>query len=170
MTRRALAVFALAATGFAGCYDKPKPAVDEHILSFDTASVHLASRRDTVRLSLELARDSAHRTMGLMERRHLAENAGMLFLYDSTQGKDAAFWMYRTRIPLDIAFIDSTGVIRAVLGMAPCTAILIDGCPSYPPGVPYRYALEMNAGFFGRHGLGVGDELVVRELPTGRVR
>jgi uncharacterized protein len=140
------------------------------VMAFDTATVRLATRRDTLRLSLELARDTAQRTMGLMERRHLAENAGMLFVYDSTQGADAAFWMYRTRIPLDIAYLDSTGVIRSILGMVPCSATLIQGCPSYPPGVPYRYALEMNAGFFARKSIVAGDRLVVGDVPSARRR
>jgi uncharacterized membrane protein (UPF0127 family) len=152
------------------CGEKSAPATDEHVLSFDTATVRLASRRDTLRLSLELARDSAQRTMGLMERQKLAENAGMLFVYDSTQGADAAFWMYRTRIPLDIAFLDSAGVIRTILAMAPCTATLIQGCPSYPPGATYRYALEMNAGFFARKGIVAGDRLVVGDVPSPRNR
>jgi uncharacterized protein len=168
MTRRVL--LALLTLVVVACRDKPEPPADEHILSFDTASVRLATRRDTIRVSLELARDSAQRTMGLMERTHLAETAGMLFLYDSTQGTDAAFWMYRTRIPLDIAYIDSAGVIRAILGMVPCTAVLIDGCPGYPPGVPYRYALEMNAGFFQRHGVGVGDAVLVGDVPKASAR
>jgi hypothetical protein len=160
------------ATIAVACGEKPASTADdsEHILSFDTATVRLASRRDTVRLTLELARSRAQQTLGLMERRRLAETAGMLFVYDSTQGKDAAFWMYRTRIPLDIAFIDSAGVIRAILAMVPCTATLIEGCPSYPPNVPYRYALEMNAGFFTRHGIALGDTLLVGDIAPGRGR
>jgi uncharacterized protein len=146
------------------CGGESKPPADERILAFDTATVRLASPRDTMRLSVELARSQAQHTMGLMERRQLAPMAGMLFLYDSTQPKDAGFWMYRTRIPLDIAFIDSAGVIRAILAMSPCTATLIDGCPSYAPNVPYRFALEMNAGFFSRHGMGVGDAVLVGEV------
>jgi len=161
---------ALAAVVVIGCREESKPAADEHIMSFDTATVRLASRRDTTRLSIELARGTAQHTMGLMERRQLAETAGMLFLYDSTQAPDAGFWMYRTRIPLDIAFIDSAGVIRAILPMVPCTATLIEGCPSYPPNVPYRYALEMNTGFFARHGIAVGDALLVGDVAPARGR
>ena len=151
----------------AACADKSASTGDDttHIMAFDTAQVRLAGRRDTIRLSLELARSPAQKTMGLMERRALAENAGMLFVYDSAQAKDAGFWMYRTRIPLDIAYLDSTGAVRVILAMVPCTATLIDGCPSYPPNVPYRYALEMNAGFFARHGIGAGDVLLVGDLP-----
>jgi uncharacterized membrane protein (UPF0127 family) len=170
MTRLLNAVLVLIAIVVTACGEESKPPADEHVLSFDTASVRLASRRDTVRLSVELARSRAQQTMGLMERRQLAETAGMLFVYDSTQPPDAGFWMYRTRIPLDIAFIDSAGVVRAILRMVPCTATLIEGCPSYPPNVPYRYALEMNAGFFARHGISVGDALEVGDVPPPRGR
>jgi len=103
--------------------------------------------------------------MGLMERRRLADSAGMLFVYDSTQPPDAGFWMYRTRIPLDIAFLDSAGVIRAIRSMTPCPATVAQGCPTYTPDVPYRYALEVNAGFFARHGIAVGHSL---QLPARR--
>jgi uncharacterized protein len=160
-------VLALVVPVAIACSGESAPVANDHVLSFDTATVRLGTRRDTMRLSVELARSQAQHTMGLMERRQLAAMAGMLFVYDSTQAKDAGFWMYRTHIPLDIAFIDSTGVIRAILAMPPCTATLIDGCPSYAPNVPYRYALEMNAGFFARHGVGVGDALLVGEIKRG---
>ena len=170
MTRLRQATLVAMAAAVVGCGEKPEPATDEHVMAFDTATVRLASQHDTMRLALELARDSAQKVMGLMERRQLGENAGMLFLYDSTQGKDAAFWMYRTRIPLDIAFLDSTGVVRAIVGMVPCTATLIEGCPSYPPNVPYRFALEMNAGFFAGHRIVAGDRLIVGDVPAARGR
>jgi uncharacterized membrane protein (UPF0127 family) len=169
MTRKLGALVAIAAV-IAACGGGSSSSADDtsHVMAFDTAPVRMATRRDTLRLSLELARRPEQRTMGLMERRQLAENAGMLFLYDSTQSKDAAFWMYRTRIPLDIAFLDSSGVVRSIVAMVPCTATLAQGCPSYPPNVPYRYALEMNAGFFAQHQVGVGDVLLVRDIPAAR--
>jgi uncharacterized membrane protein (UPF0127 family) len=158
-----VALFAIA------CSDKGSGTEDTtRVMNFDTSSVRLVTKRDTLHLSVELARNEAQRTMGLMERRHLNDNAGMLFTYDSTQPPNAGYWMYRTRIPLDIAFMDSTGVVRAILGMVPCTATLIEGCPSYPPNVPYRYALEMNAGFFAQHGVAVGDVVLVRDVPAAR--
>ena len=66
---------------------------------------------------------------------------------------------------LDIAFLDSTGVIRAARSMTPCPTTIAQGCPSYTPDVPYRYALEVNAGFFARHALAVGHALVLRDVP-----
>lgn len=134
-------------------------------MSFDTARVRLAGLRDTVPLVLELAVSDEQKTMGLMERRSLDYNAGMLFIYDSTQPPEAGFWMYRTRIPLDIAFLDSAGVIRVVRSMTPCPSTVAQGCPTYTPGLPYRYALEANAGFFARHDIAVGHSLLLEDVP-----
>ena len=147
------------------CSEKPADSADERILPFDSADVRIASDRDTVIVRAELALSSEQKTLGLMERRRLSENAGMLFVYDSMQPADAGFWMYRTRIPLDIAFIDSAGVIRAILAMLPCETTIPQGCATYPPNVPYRYALEVNAGFFQTHGIAVGDTLLLTDLP-----
>jgi uncharacterized protein len=130
---------------------------DEHVIAFDSATMSLVSARDSVRLTVELAVTPEQKTMGLMERRQLAENAGMLFVYDSTQPPDAGFWMFRTRIPLDIAFLDSVGIVRATRAMVPCETVLAEGCPTYSPDVPYRYALEVNSGYFQRHGITVGS-------------
>jgi uncharacterized membrane protein (UPF0127 family) len=135
-------------------------------MSFDTARVRLARLRDTIPLVLKLAVSDEQKTMGLMERRRLDDNAGMLFVYDSTQPPDAGFWMYRTRIPLDIAFLDSAGVIRSVRLMTPCPTTAAQGCPTYTPDVPYRYALEVNAGFFARHGITVGHSLLLHDVPA----
>ena len=160
-------VWLLLATVLFGCTSEP-PADDDaydNVMSFDTAHVRLASQRDTMRLTVQLAVSDAQKSMGLMERKHLADTAGMLFVYDSTQPPDAGFWMYRTRIPLDIAFLDSTGVIRAVRSMTPCPATIAQGCPSYTPDVSYRYALEVNAGFFARRGITVGHSVVLRDVP-----
>ena len=103
-----------------------------------------------------------------MERRSLADSAGMLFLYDTTQPQDAAFWMFRTRIPLDIAYIDSTGVIRNIVAMEPCTAVLMKGCPTYPAGVPFRAALEVNKGYFQRHGVALGDRVALEDTAAAK--
>ncbi len=129
------------------------------ILYFDTARVRLTTRSDTLHLLVELAASGEQRTLGLMERRTLPDSAGMLFLFSETQPAADAFWMYRTRIPLDIAFIDSVGTIRTIHRMEPCTTVLADGCPTYPAEAPFRAALEVNAGYFGRHGVRPGDRL-----------
>jgi uncharacterized protein len=96
-----------------------------------------------------------------MERRTLAENAGMLFLYPTVQPESSAFWMFRTRIPLDIAFVDDSGVIRSIRAMEPCTSDLAQACQSYPAGASYRAALEVNRGYFDRKRIRLGDRVVL---------
>lgn len=140
-----------------------RPAV-----AYDTATIRVIGDNGALDLRVELALTDAQKTNGLMERRQLDELAGMLFVYDSTQPPDAGFWMFRTRIPLDIAYLDSAGVVRAIHRMVPCESTLPQGCPTYAPGVEYRYALEVNAGFFAKHGVGVGDSVEVRAVAEGR--
>ncbi|HEU4995254.1 MAG TPA: DUF192 domain-containing protein [Gemmatimonadaceae bacterium] len=133
------------------------------VVRFDSASVRVVTPRGITRLRVEIAQSPEQRTMGLMERTSLPDSAGMLFLYDRDEPASAGFWMYRTRIPLDIAFMDSTGRVLVVRQMVPCGATLARGCPSYDPGVPYRAALEVKAGVLARNGIAPGARL---ELPV----
>ncbi len=144
------------------------PADDPPVLSFAAARIRLIAGADTVTLLAELAETPDQRTLGLMERHHLADTAGMLFVYPAQQPATGAFWMFRTRIPLDIAFVDSLGIVRSIQHMVPCETELVQGCPAYPPGVPYRAALEVNAGYLARHKLDVGSQVVLADT-TRRV-
>lgn len=159
---------ALLGMGACGGESKDDSADYAHILAFDTATVRLGSARDTTRVVAELAESEEQRTMGLMERRSLSPNAGMLFLYSTTQPDGSAFWMFRTRIPLDIAFVDSAGTIRSIETMQPCPSTLAEGCPGYPARAPFRSALEVNAGYFGQHGIRVGDHLFLQDTVNRR--
>lgn len=108
-------------------------------------------------LEVELASTPTERSRGLMERDQLAEQSGMLFLYERLQSARNGFWMYRTRIPLDIAFIDEAGRIAEIHRMEPCTASRPGECPVTRPAEPYRAALEVNAGAFEALGISAGD-------------
>jgi len=105
-----------------------------------------------VTLKVELASTPEAWQRGLMFRESLPENQGMLFVFPQATG--SAFWMKNTKIPLSIAFADQNGVILRILDMDPCEK---DPCPSYYPGVAYRQALEVNQGWFDRHGVKEGD-------------
>jgi uncharacterized membrane protein (UPF0127 family) len=108
--------------------------------------------------AVEIADSREERIFGLMGRRELGPDDGMLFVFEAAQS--TGFWMKNTLIPLSIAYMKRTGErpgpvrIVAIKEMTPCEA---DPCPSYRPGTAYDMALEMNAGWFGRHGLDVGD-------------
>lgn len=105
-----------------------------------------------VEVRVEVADDPEERASGLMNRTSLANDAGMVFLFD--RPTNGGFWMKDTLIPLSIAFWDERGRIVAILDMEPCRE---DPCPVYEPGATYVGALEVNQGFFDRQGVDLGD-------------
>ena len=121
-----------------------------------TATITLIDRDGRrAELTVEVARSAAERSRGLMFREELAEERGMLFVYQ--RETRAGFWMKNTTIPLSIAFIASDGTILETQDMEPLSKTL------HRPAQVYRYALEVNKGAFGRHGLGPGDRV---EIPA----
>jgi uncharacterized membrane protein (UPF0127 family) len=107
----------------------------------------------TVRL--EIAATPAARARGLMGRTEVPEGTGMVFLYPEDVAK--AYWMKNTLVPLSIAFVAADGRVVSVSEMTPCRA---DPCPSYVPAGPYRYAVELAAGYFAAAGVGPGAKVV----------
>jgi hypothetical protein len=107
-------------------------------------------------LTVELATTPAARGSGLMGREELAEDRGMLFAFPADT--ETGFWMKDTSIPLSIAFIAADGTILDVQDMEPLSTEL------HRSPEPYRYALEVNQGWFGRNGFGAGDRV---EVPEG---
>ena len=99
----------------------------------------------------EVAADMSSRSQGLMHRKSLAPNAGMLFVFD-----DAAphcMWMKNTYIPLSVAFIDAQGVIINIADMTPHSE------QSHCATRPAVYALEMTQGWFAQRGIKPGAKL-----------
>jgi len=107
------------------------------------------------RLTVEVASTRAHRGRGLMFRESLPEDRGMLFIFPEERMLE--FWMRNTSIPLSIAFAEASGRIVRIADMQPFSDA---GASS---GAPARYALEVNAGWFARHGVQTGDE--IQDLP-----
>lgn len=129
-------------------------------VAFDTAEVWVVEGADSARLLVELATSEQQRQFGLSRRPSLDPESGMLFLFDEPRAATDGFWMWQTRISLDIAFLDSAGVVQAVLQMEPCTATYANGCTPYEPGVAYASALEANVGWFEAKGFGVGSRVL----------
>ena len=100
-------------------------------------------------VSVEVAKTPEEQQKGLMNRKHLGRDEGMLFIFDSEAYH--GFWMKNTLIPLSIAFIDRNGKIVAITDMKPLTL------DSHDPPQPILYALEMNRGWFSSHDIKVGD-------------
>ena len=100
---------------------------------------------------VEVAKTPEERAQGLMGRKHLNKDEGMVFIFETedTHG----FWMKNTLLPLSIAFIDRSGQIVTITDMKPLTL------ESHAPSKPILYALEMKKGWFSANGIKVGDRV-----------
>jgi len=99
----------------------------------------------------EVAADMSTRSRGLMFRKSLAPNAGMVFVFD--EASQHCMWMKNTLIPLSVAFLDDNGTIINIENMAPQTE------DTHCAARPARYALEMDRGWFTARGIKPGTKL-----------
>ena len=111
-----------------------------------------------VELNVEIADTPDEQQVGLMNRKELAANAGMVFVHNTPV--ESNFWMKNTLIPLSLAVWEEGGKIAAILDMEPCEA---DPCQIYTPGVPWVGAVEVNQGFFDEQGVKVGDQVRLQD-------
>jgi uncharacterized membrane protein (UPF0127 family) len=102
-------------------------------------------------LRAEVAASEEEKRTGLMFRRNLGENSGMLFVYER-EGR-WAMWMKNTYLPLSVAFIDRDGRIINIEDMLPLTE------DAHQAAGPAKYALEVNQGWFANRGIGKGDRI-----------
>jgi uncharacterized membrane protein (UPF0127 family) len=103
------------------------------------------------KLFIELADTPSKREYGLMNRKYLPKNQGMLFKFPNPTL--ASFWMKNTYIPLDIAFLDDHGSVLQIESMSPLNTKAIYSNRSC------RYALEVNKGWFAENGITVGSRV-----------
>ena len=101
---------------------------------------------------VDIAEKPEEQRRGLMDRTELPEDVGMLFWLGTRE--DHAFWMKRTKIPLDLVFIDRDRVV-GVLTLEPLDERL------HRIGRPSTTVLEVNGGWAGRHGVGVGTKVTI---------
>lgn len=102
-------------------------------------------------ISAEIADTLEKQQLGLMHRKNLPENSGMIFVYSHDSRK--SFWMKNTSIPLSIAYIAKDGTIKEIYDMEPFSTRTTDSKFSV------RYALEVNKGAFEKHGIKPGDKV-----------
>jgi uncharacterized membrane protein (UPF0127 family) len=149
---RAAAAAALAALALACASKKGGDPVPAPRVVVETA----AGARHAV--GVEIARTDLQRAKGLMDRRELADDAGMLFLFDETS--DHSFWMKNTLIPLDMIFIDEEGRIVGVVERAEPRTLT-----QRSVGKPSRYVLEVNGGWTRARGVRAGDRVRFEGVP-----
>jgi uncharacterized membrane protein (UPF0127 family) len=108
-----------------------------------TAGVHL--------IKAELAINPEQQATGMMFRRTMGTNEGMLFVNEEPAPR--CFWMRNTLLPLSIAFIADDGTIVNIAEMKP------QNDASHCSQQPVRFALEMNQGWFAKRGLKPGTRI-----------
>jgi uncharacterized membrane protein (UPF0127 family) len=102
-------------------------------------------------LTAEVAVTDASRAQGLMHRRILPENRGMLFVFRDSAHH--AMWMMNTYVPLSVAFLDERGLIINIADMTPHSR------DTHAAAKPAKYALEANQGWFAKRGIKPGTKV-----------
>ena len=137
---------------FLGALFAPFKLNAKGITTFSHSKLHIVSKLGKFELKVELAITERQQSQGLMYRRHLASNAGMLFDYKVP--KIITMWMKNTFIPLDMIFISSDGrVIRIVERTIPFSESVISS------NKRARAVLEVNSGTASKLGLKTGDRI-----------
>jgi uncharacterized protein len=111
-------------------------------------------------IKVEVAENEPQREQGLMYRKSLGRNEGMLFLFEEPAYH--AMWMKNTLIPLSVAFIDAKGEILNILDMEPET---LDAHMAAGPAV---YAIEANKGWFAANRVKAGDKVTGLPKPPAQ--
>ena len=113
------------------------------------------------KLTAEVAHTDPTRMQGLMHRRILPEDRGMLFVFSDVARH--AMWMKNTYIPLSVAFLDEHGTIINIEDMKPHTE------DTHPSAKPAKYALEVNLGWFRKRGIKPGAKVEgIEHAPPAR--
>ena len=102
-------------------------------------------------IQVYVARSDEQRALGLMHRREMAEDEGMLFMCDRSAVQK--FWMKDTPLPLSIAFVDEDGTILKIADLEP------HDLESESSDHPVRFVLEVNQGWFAERGIAPGARL-----------
>lgn len=130
------------------------------LVKFPTASLGIKTSDSKVhRFKIEVATKPEERAQGLMFRRTLAPDAGMLFDFGRTDS--VAMWMKNTYIPLDMLFITSGGSVVNIAQRA-----VPESLTAIPSAKPVRYVLEVPGGTASRLGLKAGDTVLYPAMGT----
>lgn len=134
-----------------GCPKDPggAPKLDKTKITFPEAKFAIEA---------EVARELEHRARGLMYRRRLDDDAGMLFVFEDY--KRHPFWMRNTCLSLDMIYLDRD---KRIVGIEENTRPLDDS--TYDPGCASAYVVEVAGGWSRRHGVKPGQKVEFTEQP-----
>ncbi len=131
-------IFTYILLGYGFCQEKPR-----QICIKDTC------------INVEVADTESTRLQGLMFRQPLAQDSGMLFIFEQ-EGR-TGFWLKNVRFPLDLIWINQDKKIVDIQANAqPCQG---EDCLTYYPHKDASFGLEVNAGFAAKHKLRIGDQV-----------
>lgn len=100
---------------------------------------------------VKLAFDELTRAKGYMGTKNINENNGMLFIFKKEE--NLSFWMKNTSVPLEIAYINSAGVIKEIYSLIPFSKRIVNS------RYKVKYALEVPEGSFSKFKIKVGDKV-----------
>ena len=106
-----------------------------------------------ISIDVEVASEPSDMSKGLMFRKNLPEDSGMLFVFGKED--ELRFWGKNTYIPLDIAFIGKNKEIKDIQKISPLSEKTIGGKEKC------LYALEVNEGFFNKNNIKIGDKVEI---------
>ncbi|WOO42620.1 DUF192 domain-containing protein [Rubellicoccus peritrichatus] len=141
---------------FAGCGDKAATAKPESV-TVEPASAWFPVTVGDQSIKVQLALTDDEKQRGLMHRTGLAENEGMLFLFETPRKQ--SFWMKNTPTPLSIGYFTQDGVLREIYKMYPHDFTAVE---SRRTDIPF--CLEMNQGWFADKKVRPGSQLNLDEL------
>jgi uncharacterized membrane protein (UPF0127 family) len=111
-----------------------------------------------VRVNAQRMRTDVELMRGLMFRESLPASRGMLFIHPKED--NFHYWMYQTKIPLDLIWMDhDRRVVEMSLDTPPCRTSSATDCPNYGGNFKSKYVLEVNGGVARKNGLKTGDTL-----------
>lgn len=114
-------------------------------------------------IDLEVARTQTEQAIGLMHRTSLADNRGMLFIFEPPQS--VRFWMKNVLIPLDMIFLQNGQVAAIEAVVPPCDT---EPCPTYGPDIVVDGVIELRGGRSAELGIEQGNRVQLKFLESAR--
>jgi uncharacterized membrane protein (UPF0127 family) len=121
-------------------------------ISFTTKQIFI----DKIKLTAEIADTPDKSAKGLMFRKKMPDNHGMLFIFPDEQQR--SFWMKNTFLPLSIGYFSKEKTLIDIQDMEPVKSEM-EQPKIYPSSSPAKYALEVNQGWFKKNGIKIGAKL-----------
>ena len=121
----------------------------------DLKPVTVQTQNGNITYRVEVADTKQKMIQGLMYRKHLKKDSGMIFIFNEAHPQPISMWMKNTFISLDMLFIDSS---YQIIGIAQNTEPLSLKTIS-PTKKQTRFVIELNAGEVAKHGIQIGDKI-----------